>query len=374
MGKDVIAAAACLSVLLGPMLASAHGGQKLVIRAPNGRFLRADEKGLLHADRLVPGEDCTLELLEQHDGLIALKAPSGRFLLTEDRNARLLRADSPQVEPGQRETFSLISLENGRAALRTDGFLDYVLFGNNVARLAAQPSGDQPRKEETIEIYHAGELPESLRTTFSTLVTEVVMDELGDEQYDKTTRRTKQEYIKLPAPTLRDLKRTKKHRILSVTQEHRVQAQLDGPVVIHLRKMPYLRSHTDREVKLLMFVVEATVPARGLVNYKIPRRLSATTKYQATAKLAIVGEFRVRQSGDQLTYDPPKLVDIQIDMQLRDLSNDILNAMRGEITKILNRELHKRRDRIHEQANRAIVKAVKDRDFQHPLLKYIKLP
>jgi hypothetical protein len=48
--------------------------------------------------------------------------------------------------------------------------------------------------------------------------------------------------------------------------------------------------------------------------------------------------------------------------------------MRGPIRDAINREVVENQDRIHEQANEALRKAVEPRQFRNPLLRFVELP
>ena len=72
--------------------------------------------------------------------------------------------------------------------------------------------------------------------------------------------------------------------------------------------------------------------------------------------------------------NPPELLDIQVTLHELDLSNDILQAARRPIENVINRQLHKKNDRIRSKANETLRKAVDARDFRHPLLRFLTLP
>ncbi len=194
------------------------------------------------------------------------------------------------------------------------------------------------------------------------------------KEYDKVESRLKKKYIELPAPTLKDPNRKKKHRVLTYREETHVKAQLNGKPVIRITHMPYLKGHFEQGSSVLMFVVEAVIPVRGRVSYKIPDRLSATTGFETTVELSMVGQVRIEKSKDGVSVPPPELLDIRITLNKLRLSNDILDAARRPIENVINRQLHKKNDRIRQQANKTLAKAVEAREFRHPLLRFVTLP
>ena len=127
-------------------------------------------------------------------------------------------------------------------------------------------------------------------------------------------------------------------------------------------------------LNVLMFVVEARLPVRGRVRYRIPDALSASTGFRTVVWLATVGEVRLKKSADQLSLSPPELLEVRVEMHTLELSNDLLHALRRQIKDLINRELRKNNDRIRREANRAIAKAVETQEFRHPLLQYLSLP
>ena len=56
------------------------------------------------------------------------------------------------------------------------------------------------------------------------------------------------------------------------------------------------------------------------------------------------------------------------------ISNDLLNVAREPLEDLVNHELRRNEDRIRQQANKSLAKAVKSREFHHPLLRYLSLP
>ena len=157
-------------------------------------------------------------------------------------------------------------------------------------------------------------------------------------------------------------------------EETEVRARLDGPLEIRITHMPLLKDYLREDVARLMFVVEATVPVRGRVRYRVPDVLSASTGYRTVIDLTTVAELSLERADDQLTFHPPEVLDIRIDMRWLDLSNDVLNAARKPIREAINHELRKKHDRILAEANKTIRKAVKTQEFRLPLLRYLGFP
>ena len=198
--------------------------------------------------------------------------------------------------------------------------------------------------------------------------------ELSDKEYDKVRTRREQKFIELPAPTLRNPRRMKKHRILSVTQQYHLNARLAGPLEIDIDHMPYLQGHFENGTGLLMFAVRASVPVNGRVRYKIPDALSASTGFRTVVGLDTVGQVRVAGSGDPLSLSPPELLKLNVALGSLDLFNDLLHAVRRQIEDLVNDEIRDRNDRIRQQANQSIRKAVESREFRLPLARYLTLP
>ncbi|NLE40024.1 MAG: hypothetical protein GX621_18565, partial [Pirellulaceae bacterium] len=150
--------------------------------------------------------------------------------------------------------------------------------------------------DQPVVVYDHAEVPSGLRDALCLAVRTAVVAEIRDKPYDKKRVKKKQEYISLPAPTARDLKRKKKHLVLSTQEEYRVRAELDGSPEIRITNMPYLKSRGElippgpgesAAARLetasanaghasLLMVFEAEMPVRGLVSYKVPKVLSAT--------------------------------------------------------------------------------------------------
>jgi hypothetical protein len=344
-------------------------GEKVAIRTADGRFLRAAVDGTVRPDRLLPGDEEQFELRPGAAGHVSLKAANGRFLTAVDYDARRLRADSPRSAPADRETFQVVPVDGNRVALKARGYRDFLVF--SAARGTLQPSADKPRPEEIVEIFRTGEIPEAMCTALAGLVRGIVAEELNGKPYDKVRSRKVERFVELPAPSLHDLRRTRSHRVLSMIEEYHVKAELDGQPEIQIARMPTLKGYRDSAVSLLMFSVKASVPAKGHVSYKIPGAVSVSTGFRATARLSLVGEVRTVKSGDRLSFSSPELRDARVELQGLHLSNDLLNAAREPIEDIVNHELRHNQERIRQQANKSLAKAMKSREFHNPLLRLL---
>ncbi len=364
----------CLALCAATANTAAEAGEKVVLRASNGSFLRADDQGSLRADRLFPSASETFEMHLLGDGRLALKAPGGQWLAAVDGDVPTLRIDRAAQQPGDRHTFVRILTDDDRVALRVSDGSGFVRFVLQPAKPATPPSPGQPAPEETIEIFRAAEIPTAGRAMLTTLIRGLVIEEIENEEYDKTRTRKIQKYIELPAPTFREPGRKKKHRILSTEQQYRVRARLSGEPTIEITHMPYLKSRTRSGSSLLMFVVHAVVPVRGHVRYQIPKVLSASTGFETVVELDLVGEVRAEKSDEKLTVNPPEVLSMQARMRSLDLSNDLLQVARRQIEDLLNHEIRDRNAKILAKANKAVQKEVETREFEHPVLRYLILP
>jgi hypothetical protein len=334
---DAISARILASVVLalGVVAASASLGEEVVLRAPDGRFLRVTPQGELRADRILPSEEETFELTPAEGERVTLKSRQGRFLTVVRQ--------SPGGE-------SCVVLAAG----------------------AAMPA--PPGPELAFEIYRAGQLPTAVQAALGLAISGLAAAELQNKEYDKVRSRLKEEYVELPAPTLRDLKRKKRHRVFVMREEYQVHARLDGLPDIRLMAVPYLKNRLTPGRSVLMFAVEATLPLTGRVRYKIPDRLSASTGFRTVVDLAVVGQVKIEKTDDQVSTSPPEVLDVRVALRQLDLSNDLLNAARKPIEQFINRELRGNDDRIREQANEIVRKAVESQTFRHPLLGFVSLP
>ncbi|MBN2218088.1 MAG: hypothetical protein JW719_12005 [Pirellulales bacterium] len=225
--------------------------------------------------------------------------------------------------------------------------------------------------ERPVIVYRFAEVPPVLRGALSAATRAMVVKELADKPYDKTRVKKKEEHIRLPAPTLRHPKRTKKHRILSTREEYQIQARLDGQPAVEITHMPYLKRHDQPEHGILMFVVRAELPVAGRVRYRVPDVLSVSTGYRAQVALDVVVEVRARRDADAVHLDAPEVLRIDARIENLNLSKDLLDAARRPIRDLLNDELRRKHDRIRQQANKAIHKAIDDQTFRSPLLRYL---
>lgn len=347
----------------------AAAGEKVVLRAGDGRFLRVDPQGTVRPAGFLPEPDATFEIDVAKDGRATLTAADGRRLDFEPSSEMLVRAED-DARDGRPTAIHLVPAARGGFAFGVEEAPDDGA-GN------PKPKKDdavEPPPEPSAGIYLAGELPDEMRTALAEILNALAAGELTDRAYDKTKVRPKRKYVNLPAPTLKDPGRMKRHQILAYTEEQRVQAALDGPLELFIHRMPYLRQYGDPASKLLLFSVEATVPVRGLVQYKIRDRLSATAKYRAVVHVRTIGELALRKEGGSIEFDVPRLLEFRVDLESLELSNDVLDSMRGTIRDVLNRELADRRAEITAKANKAVAKAVKTREFSHPALKLLMLP
>ena len=138
--------------------------------------------------------------------------------------------------------------------------------------------------------------------------------------------------------------------------------------------MPTLKGHRDPSVSLLMFSVKASLPTKGRLGYKIPGAVSVSTGFSATVKLALVGEIRTVKSGDRLALNSPELRETHVELERLRVSNDLLEVAREPIEDLANHELRHNEERIRQQANKSLAKAVKSREFHSPLLRFLSLP
>jgi len=372
MGR-ILRLAVCVPLLAAALAAPAWAADKIALRTQGGRFLRADEDGSIRADRLLPAERETFELLPREGEMIALRAAGGRFLVAEGRDARTLRADGARAEPGDRETFAPTRLDQRRVALKARGYREFIVF-DAAAAVAPRAQPERPTPAETVEIYRISQIPANIQSALATAMGGLAMEDLGNKEYDKVNSELKEEYVEVPAPNWRNPRETKRHRVMWMREEVHVKARLDGPPEVRITHMPYLRGYSEPGHGVLMFGVEASVPVRGSVQYTVPNLVSASSGFRATVALSLVGELQVEKSGEQMTLDAPKLLDVHVELRSLDIANDVLHVMRGQIRELVNREIGKNQDRIHQQANEALRKAVAPRQFQSPLLLYLNLP
>jgi hypothetical protein len=347
----------------------------VAIRVVGGRFLRAGEDGALVADRLYPLESERFDLLSLKGGAVALRSPRGRLLAAQPPDARRLLAASPRAEPGEWETFTLVGVDGNRVGLKAKGFREFVRFAPGPEK---SPAGGKPREKpepaETIEIFQTAEFPEAFRNLVASTARAIAASEVGQKEYHQNRVRRHETFVKLPAPSSDDLLRTKRQRVASVTDEYEIRAQLDGPLQIEFRRMPYLRGYRERGTARLMFDVRATAPVRGHVRYHVHNVLSASTNFRTAARLALIGELAVAKQDAKLTFASPTALELSVELTHLDFSNDVLQAARKPIEDVINHELRVNHDRIRDQANKALAKALKTRELENPLLRYLAFP
>jgi hypothetical protein len=165
----------------------------------------------------------------------------------------------------------------------------------------------------------------------------------------------------------------KQHQVLGLTEESRVQARLDGHADIRIPAMPVLASCAEGGSGLMLVAVEAALPVQGRVQYRVPGAVSASTGYHVTVLLSAVAEVPLGRSGTDVTVGSPTVLDLNVSLSRLKLSNDLLEAVRREVERFVNRELRHNEGRIREQANRAIDKAISAHEVRIPLLGYLGL-
>ena len=323
----ILPLAALLAISPGPPL------EKVVLRTAGGRFLGAGEDGALCAESFLPGDKETFALVSRGKQEIALKAADGRWLVPDVHDGRTPCLASAAAKPGDRETFQLVPAGENRVALRGED--------RSPCWPSIRPAA--PTAREPLEIYRVRELPTILQTAVPAALHALAREELAGKQYDKTQTHKTEKYLDLPDPTLKDPKRKKRHKVISVTEEFRVQAQLDGEADIRLPAMLLLASRVEGGAGVILLAVDARLPVRGHVQYKLPDVASASTGYRAEIQLSAVAEVRVHRSGGDITFSPPAVLDLHVSFSRLDLSNDLLKAVRREVKDVVNHELRRER-------------------------------
>jgi hypothetical protein len=336
-------------------------------------FLRVDETGRLRADRSFPTEDEAFELIERDGGLVTFALKDNRWLVP-DASGRVLRAVRLPNEPAGRQMLELVNLEANRVAVRASEASVFVTFDKRAPIEVSSDPPNVPRDNQVVEIYRFSQIPMTLRSGLSVALGALAIKELKDKVYDKVRSRLKVEYIELPAPTLRNFDRKKKHRLYAVREEYHVQAELGGTPTIKITHMPCLKGFFDPAQSAMMFVVETRVPVSAKVRYRIPDALSASTGLRTTAEISIVGQLRTEKPADGIALSSPEILKVHVLIHGLDISNDVLNTLRAPIEDLANREIRRNHGRIKSEANKAIQKAVQSQEFRHPLLRYLKLP
>ncbi len=224
-----------------------------------------------------------------------------------------------------------------------------------------------------MEIYRLRELPAILQTALPAVVRALATEELAGKKYDQTQKHETEKYLDLPAPTLKDPKRMKRHKVIGITEEYRIQAELDGQADIRIPAMSLLANYADGGPGMILLAVDASLPVRGRVQGKLSGVASASIGYQMTVQLSAVAEVVARHVGNDVQFDPPTVSDLHISLSRLELSNDLLEAVRRQIRQLINYELARNEARIRENANRALQKAMSSREVRIPLLGYLRL-
>jgi hypothetical protein len=388
-------------LLASPALAD----EKVVLRAANGRFARADKDGTIRAEAWVPGESESFELTYRGKEGIALKGPGGRFLVADARDGRTPRLLTTSVQAGDAATLQVVPAGAGRFGLRPRGSPHALVFDSTAAQAPAGRTAAGVTAREMVEVFRVRELPAVLQTAIPAAVQALAAKELAGKQYDKTRSHKIEKHVELPAPTLQDPNRTKKVQVLGLTEEYRVQAQLDGEADIRLPGLRFLvrldgaeepaggategkpatqATGTKPAVLLaswklaprggsgvILVAVEARLPVRGHVQGKVENVASASTGYRATMELSAVAQVRVQREGRDITLSAPEVLDLHVAVSQLRTSNDLLDAMRRQIERLVNRELRHNEPKIREKANASLQKAFSSREVRVPLLGYL---
>jgi hypothetical protein len=363
-------------VLLAALRAAgaAETGEKIVLRAPGGRLLHVAEHGRLLAESFIPAGRETFALVSLADRQVAVKGPQGGGLAADARDGRTPRLDTA-AGPERRETFELAPLAGGRCGLRSRSSGELLAFPPAADHKAVAggrgPAGTGP--PPPVEIYRIRELPAILQTALPAVIRGIAVQELAGKEYDKTRTRKVEKFIDLPDPTLKDPTRMKRHQVLGLTEEYRVQAKLEGEADIRPPTMLLLVSPAAGGSGLMLFAVQASLPVQGHVRFRVPDALSASTGYHTTVQLAAVAEVPLVRSGKDIKLGPPAVLDLRVSLAHLKLSNDLLEAARRQIERYINHELQHNEGRIREQANQAIAKALSAHEVRLPLLGYLGL-
>jgi hypothetical protein len=237
---------------------------------------------------------------------------------------------------------------------------------------AVWPPGGQapqgPSPAESIEIYRIRQLPAILQAALPAAIRGLALEELAGKQYDKTRTHKTETHVYLPAPTLKDPLRTKRRDVPLLAEQYHLQAQLDGKSDLRIPVMLCLANRAEKGPGLILLAVEAQLPVRGHVQYKLPHLASASTGYRATVQLSAVAELQIRHTGKDVTFAPPAVKELRISLAHLDLSNDLLESSRHAIEHLVNHELRQNEERIRQQANKSLAKAMSAHELRIPLL------
>jgi hypothetical protein len=290
-----------------------------------------------------------------------VKGPDGRWLVADAGDGHTPRLQNGPAQPGDRETFEIVTVAAGRSALRAR---------SSGKLLAFDPTAKPPG---TVEIYRIRELPVILQTALPAAICALAAAELSGKEYDKTRERKIEKYVDLPDPTLKNLKRMKRHQVLGLTEQSRVQAKLDGPPELRIPAMPLLVGCGDGGSCLMLLSIEASLPVQGRVQYKVPDAASASTGYRTLVRFAAVAEVPLERRGSEVAVGSPAVIDLSVSLAHLKLSNDLLDAVRRQIEGFINHELRHNEDRMRQQANQAIQKALSAHEVRIPLVGYLGL-
>ena len=339
----------------------AMAAEKVTLRAANGRFVQAAKDGSVRAEAVYPSDKEIFELVPRGKDRIALKGVDGRYLTSDVQHPRKPRLGPAVSEPGDAETFDVVPTDAGRFTLRSVRSSMPLVFGPDDLKL-----------RETVEIYRVRELPAVIQTGVPMAIRSLAVDELADKQYDKTRKRKKEKFVELPAPTIKDPGRKKRHQVLGMTEEYRVQAKLDGQADVRIPAMPLLSNYAAGRPALMLIAIEAQLPVSGRVQYKVPDVVSASTGFQAGARVFAAAEIQIERSGGDWKLNPPTVLDVRLSISRLRLSNDLLDATREPIERFVNHELRRNEPRIREKANKSVQKAMSSHEVRIPLLGYLE--
>jgi hypothetical protein len=376
MGRKTILSLCAVALLVvlpaaPPAAAPAAAAEKIVLRTSAGRLLRGTDDGTLRAESFLPGDKDAWTVVARGKEQVALKAPGGRWLVAGGRDGRTPLLGDAKAEPGQRETFQLVPAGENRFALRPQGSTAPLVFDPADARAPDPKSPASPAPRETVEICRARDLPAVIGTLLPAALHTLAAAELAGKKYDKTQTHKTEKYVDLPDPRLTDLKHKKRHKVISVTEEDHVQAELDGPADIRIPAMPYLAGYEEGGPGVILLAVDARLPVRGHVQCKLPDVASASTGFRAAIELSAVAEVRVQRAGGDVKLSPPAVIELRVSISRLDLSNDVLEAVRRQIRDAINHELRHNEGRIRQQANHALEKAISSREVRIPLVGYL---
>lgn len=350
---------------------TASSAETVVLRTTSGRFLRTSENGTVEAAGLYPGDAHRFELLVLDDDHVAIRASTGRFLIARESGGRRVFAAGAETAPGVAESFRLVPVEGNLVGLEAPSSGKLVFFDTNPpkAPVDAPPEGPQPG--ETVEIFRCQEIPDALQTALGSAIQGGIQRELGDKEYSKITTHDRDRYITLPVPTLRDPGRKKRHQVLGVPEEYHLRARLAAEPEIHITRMPCLTGYRDARSTSILLAAEIRLPVRGHVSYKVPKLLSATTGYEATVVVKLVGQLPISKDGDRISLGAPELPLLDVALERLDLSNDILHTLRHPIERTINGELRENNPRIRAEVNNRLASAAEGKEFHNPLLRFL---